>query len=82
MPSPARDSVKGLRQSLDPEQQRAWLEGQADPPDATERSEFFEQRFKYVALKKLPQAQEVLEILRLCSALHPHPAHMCLRAFA
>ena len=61
--------VKGLRQFLDPEQQRAWLEGEAVPPDADERSESLEQRFKYVdrfqKLLRRPQAEEVLAILRL-----------------
>ena len=62
-------SVKGLRQFLDPEQQRAWLEGEAVPPDADERSESLEQRFRYVdrfqKLLRRPQAEEVLAILRL-----------------
>ena len=62
-------SVKGLRQFLDPEQQRAWLEGGPVPPDADERSESLEQRFKYVdrfqKLLRRPQAEEVLAILRL-----------------
>ena len=61
--------VKGLRQFLDPEQQRAWLEGEAVPPDADERSESLEQRFRYVdrfqKLLRRPQAEEVLAILRL-----------------
>src|SRR5512139_1437540 len=60
---------KGLRQFLDPEQQLAWLEGEACPPDAEDRSESLEHRFKYVArFEKLlgkPQAEDVLEILRL-----------------
>ena len=60
---------KGLRQFLTLEQQRDWLEGTANPPDADERSESLEQRFKYSArfekLLRRPQAQEVLEILRL-----------------
>src|SRR4051812_47489680 len=68
MQSPGRRSAKGLRQFLDPEQQRRWMEGEAGPPDADERSESLEQRFKYAArLEKLlrrPQAQDVLEILR------------------
>jgi len=59
---------KGLRQFLTPEQQRDWLEGKK-LPDVDERSESLEQRFKYVArfekLLRRPQAQEVLEILRL-----------------
>ena len=61
--------VKGLRQFLDPEQQRAWLEGGPVPPDADERSESLEQRFRYVdrfqKLLRRPQAEEVLAILRL-----------------
>jgi len=64
-----RDTIKGLRQFLSPEQQRDWIEGKANPRDTDERSESLEQRFKYVArfekLLRRPQAQEVLEILRL-----------------
>jgi len=60
---------KGLRQFLDAEQQRDWVEGKTNLTDADERSESLEQRFKYVArfekLLRRPQAQEVLEILRL-----------------
>jgi hypothetical protein len=60
---------KGLRQFLTPEQQRGWLEGDVSLPDADERSESLEQRFKYVArLEKMmrrPQVQEVLDILRI-----------------
>lgn len=66
--SPNRDSTKGLRQFLNPEQQRAWMEGETDLLDAGERPESLEQRFKYVArfekLLRRPQAQLVLEILR------------------
>src|SRR5436190_22933310 len=62
-------STKGLRQLLTPEQQRAWMDGETTLEDATERSESLEQRFKYVArfekLLRRPQAQEVLEILRI-----------------
>jgi len=62
-------TAKGLRQFLDDEQQRAWLDGETIPEDASERSESLEQRFKYVArfekLRRRPQAQEVVEILRL-----------------
>lgn len=62
-------SVKGLRQFIDPEEQRAWMEGEASLPDADERSESLEHRFKYVArfekLLRRPQAQEALDILRL-----------------
>ena len=61
--------TKGLRQFLTAEQQRDWLQGGATLSDADERSEALEQRFKYAArFEKLlgrPQAQEVLEILRL-----------------
>ena len=56
-----------MRQFLDLEQQRDWIEGKADLPDAGERSESLEHRFKYAArFEKLlgrPQAKEVLEIL-------------------
>jgi len=66
---PDRGSAKGLGQFLDPEQQRAWLEGETTLPDTDERSESLEHRFKYVArfekLLRRPQAQEALEILRL-----------------
>jgi hypothetical protein len=59
----------GLRQFLTPEQQRAWFEGEAELPDAEERSQSLEQRFKYaVRFEKLlrrPQAQDVLAILKL-----------------
>ena len=67
--SPDRHSAKGLRQFLNLEQQCTWLEGETDLPDANERSESLEQRFKYAArfekLLQRPQAQEVLGILRL-----------------
>jgi hypothetical protein len=60
---------KGLRQFLDPDQQHDWLEGRSRPPDADERSQSLEQRFRYAArFQKLlgkPQAQDVLEILAL-----------------
>jgi hypothetical protein len=62
-------SVKGLRQFLSPEQQHAWLEGGAHPPDAAERSQSLEHRFKYVArfekLLRRPQAKDVLDILSI-----------------
>ncbi|MGE7471249.1 hypothetical protein ACQKLX_17540 [Bosea sp. NPDC003192] len=65
----SRRSTTGLRQFLDPEQQRDWIEGKADVPDAGVRSESLELRFKYVPrfqkLLRRPQAQEVLEILGL-----------------
>jgi hypothetical protein len=60
--------MKGLRQFLEPGQQRAWLDGKLDPPDTAERPESLEQRFKYAArFEKLlhrPQAEDVLDILR------------------
>ena len=64
-----RRGEKGLRQFLDAEQQRDWLEGGIALPDAEERAESIEQRFKYVArfekLLRRPQVAEVLAILRL-----------------
>ena len=64
-----RSGTTGLRQFLSSEQQRDWIEGKTTLRDADERSESLEQRFKYVArfekLLRRPQAQEVLEILRL-----------------
>lgn len=69
MSTTPRRGIKGLRQFLDPGQQRDWLDGKAYPPDADERAESLELRFKYAArFQKLlgrPQAQEVLEILGL-----------------
>jgi hypothetical protein len=66
-----RAGAKGLRQFLDDEQQRAWLNGEGNPSDA-ERSESLEQRFKYAArfekLLRRPQAEHVLDILRLYGA--------------
>ena len=62
-------TAKGLRQFLDLQEQRDWMEGNADLADTAERRESLEQRFRYAGrLEKLlrrPQAQEVLEILRL-----------------
>ena len=62
------DRLKGLRQFLAPEQQRAWLEGEATPPDVEEREESLEQRFRYVGrfekFLRRPQAGDVLAILR------------------
>ncbi|WP_029873832.1 hypothetical protein [Rhizobium leguminosarum] len=64
-----RRSTTGLRKFLDPEQQRDWIEGEAELIDAEERLESLEQRFKYVVryekLLRRPQAQDILEILRL-----------------
>jgi hypothetical protein len=64
-----RGSAKGLRQFLGAKQQRSWIEAKASLPDSDKRSEDLEQRFKYVArfekLLRRPQAQDVLEILRI-----------------
>ena len=61
--------MKGLRQLLDPDQQRSWIEGAIELPDSDERSESLELRFKYAdrfqKLLRRPQAQEVLELLRI-----------------
>ena len=70
---PNRATIKNLRDFLDAEQQRAWLDGETNPPnDTAERSESLEQRFKYAArfekLLRRPQAQDVLDILRLYAA--------------
>lgn len=63
-----RRSPTGLRRFLDLQQQRDWMEGKAILPDAAERTESPELRFKYVAkyqkLLRRPQAQAVLEILQ------------------
>ena len=66
-------AVKGLRQFLDDEQQRAWLDGGIGLPDGDRpESDDLEQRFRYAArfekLLRRPQAQEVLDILRLYAA--------------
>ncbi len=67
-----RRSITGLRQFVDLEQQRAWMEDNAQLPDAGERAESLEQRFKYVVrFQKLlarPQAEDVLEILGIYGA--------------
>ncbi|WP_159587708.1 hypothetical protein [Chelativorans xinjiangense] len=69
MSTTPRRSTTGLRQFLNLEQQRNWIEGKTSLRDADERSESMELRFKYVArfqkLLRRPQAQEVLKILRL-----------------
>ena len=62
MRSTPRSGPKGLRQFLDEDRQRDWLEGKSIPPDAAERSESLELRFKYAArfekLLRRPQARE------------------------
>jgi hypothetical protein len=66
-------TLKGLRQFLTQEQQRAWLEGVSTPPDTDERSEALELRFKYTArfekLLQRPQAEDALDILRIYGAI-------------
>ena len=64
-------SGKGLRQFLDEEEQQAWLDGA--PLDDGERPEqSLELRFKFAAriekLQRLPQAGDVLDILRIYGA--------------
>lgn len=72
MSTTTRRRTTGLRQFLDLEQQRDWIEGKAELHDVDERSESLELRFKYVTrFQKLlcrPQAQDVLEILGLYGA--------------
>jgi hypothetical protein len=69
MTTTPRRGATGLRQFLNFEQQRDWMEGRTNLRDADERLESLEQRFKYVArfekLLRRSQAHEVLEILRL-----------------
>lgn len=70
--------AKGLRQFLDPEQQRAWMETGAPLPDTAERAESLEQRFRYAArfdkLLRRPQAKAVLALLgRYGAACIPIP---------
>ena len=67
-PPITRTTAKGLRQFLDPDQQRRWLEGEA-LADCVDREESLELRFKYAdrfqKLLRRPQADEVLPILRI-----------------
>ena len=67
--SPPKPRAKGLRQWLTADDQRDWLDGKASLSDAEARAESLEHRFKYVGrLEKLmrrPQAEEVLDILRI-----------------
>jgi hypothetical protein len=61
--------VKGLRQFLDMEKQRDWLEGRIELTDAGERQDSIEQRIRYAPrfqkLLRRPQASELFEILGL-----------------
>lgn len=69
MSRPRQRNPKGLRQFLDPEQQRDWMEGKTTLRDVDERSESIELRFKYAErfqkLLRRPHAQQVLELLKL-----------------
>src|SRR3546814_12803264 len=64
MSTTPRRSTTGLRQFLNIERQRDWIESKTDFRDADERSESLELRFKYAArfqkLLRRPQAQDVL----------------------
>ena len=68
MSAARRPGSTGLRQFLDLQQQRDWIEGKTTPRDADERPESQELRFRYLArfekLLRRPQAPEVLEMLR------------------
>ena len=61
-------SKTGLRRFLDLEQQRGWMQGKTILHDTGERTESPELRLKYVPrfekLRRMPQANEVLTILR------------------
>ena len=63
-----RRSTTGLQRFLDIQQQRDWMQGKTILRDAGERTDSPELRLKYVArfekLRRRPQAQEVIEILR------------------
>lgn len=48
---------KGLRQFLDPDQQRAWLDREYDPPDAAVRTESIEHRLKYAPPRSAPSCR-------------------------
>jgi hypothetical protein len=66
-------AAKGLRQFLDDEQQRAWLEGGIALADGERpHSDDLEQRFKYAGrlekLRRRAQAEDALDILRLYGA--------------
>jgi hypothetical protein len=69
MSTPPLHRIKGLRQFVDPEQQRNWMKGRAVLSDDRKRSDSPELRLKYAArfqkLLRRPQAQEALEILRI-----------------
>lgn len=62
-------SVKGLRQFLNLDQQDEWLEGQVELADAKERQDSIEQRMKYAPrfqkLLRWPQAPALFAILEM-----------------
>lgn len=66
---PARRDAKGLRQFLDRDAQRAWIDGTLALDDAEERSDSPELRFQYAPrfqkLLAMPQAGDVFDILAL-----------------
>ena len=70
--STAGAKFKGLRQFLDEEQQRAWLEGALLADGERAESDGLEQRFKFAGrfekLLRKPQAEDVLDILRTYAA--------------
>ncbi|MBN9074959.1 MAG: hypothetical protein BGN87_15930 [Rhizobiales bacterium 65-79] len=72
MGTASRPRTTGIRQFIDPERQRDWIEGKIDFPDADERQQSMELRFKYAArfekLLRRPQAAEVLGILGIYGA--------------
>jgi hypothetical protein len=65
-------SAKGLGHFLAADRQQAWLNGETTLADAPTRTESLEQRFKYAArfekLLRRPQAEDVLDILRIYGA--------------
>ena len=66
--SAIRRRKTGLQRFLDLEHQRSWMQGKTILPDTGKRIESPELRLKYVPrfekLRRLPQAGEVLTILR------------------
>src|ERR1041385_6420789 len=68
MSAPRTERKTGLRRFLSLQQQQEWLQGKMVPRDAGKRTESPELRFKYLTrfekLRRMPQAPEVLKILR------------------